>query len=100
MYLLSWRPMNDLMAIQKIAQWQKVKALMLDSISSPITKRVSNMALNEFMAWFQQAPRSGFTKAAVSAWLKFEFIWAPRTNLQGCLHLFSSFAVSANSVEA
>jgi hypothetical protein len=57
MYLLSWRPMNDLMAIQKIAQWQKVKALKLDSISSPITKRVSNMALNEFMAWFQQAPR-------------------------------------------
>jgi site-specific recombinase XerD len=26
------------------------------------------MALNEFMAWFQQAPRPGFTKATVSAW--------------------------------
>jgi len=26
------------------------------------------MALNEFMAWFQQAPRAGFTKATVSAW--------------------------------
>ncbi len=25
------------------------------------------MALNEFMAWFQQAPRPGFTKATVSA---------------------------------
>jgi site-specific recombinase XerD len=60
--------MNDLMAIQKIAQWQKVKALVLDSVSSPITKRVYNMALNEFMAWFQQAPRPGFTKAPVSAW--------------------------------
>jgi site-specific recombinase XerD len=60
--------MNDLMAIQRIAQWQKVKALVLDSVSSPITKRVYNMALNEFIAWFQQAPRSGFTKAAVSAW--------------------------------
>ena len=24
--------------------------------------------LNEFMAWFQQAPRPGFTKATVSAW--------------------------------
>jgi site-specific recombinase XerC len=60
--------MNYLMAIQKIAQWQKVKALVLDSGSSPITKRVYNMALNEFMAWFQRAPRSGFTKAAVSAW--------------------------------
>jgi len=26
------------------------------------------MALNEFMDWFQQAPRPGFTKATVSAW--------------------------------
>jgi site-specific recombinase XerD len=40
----------------------------LDSASSPITKRVYNMALDEFLAWFQQAPRPGFTKATVSAW--------------------------------
>jgi site-specific recombinase XerD len=26
------------------------------------------MALDEFLAWFQQAPRPGFTKAIVSAW--------------------------------
>src|ERR1700730_13755478 len=26
------------------------------------------MALNEFLVWFQQAPRPGFTKATVSAW--------------------------------
>src|SRR5271155_3748371 len=60
--------MNDLVAVEKIAQWQKLKTLVLDSVSSPITKRVYNMALNEFMAWFQQAPRPGFTKATVSAW--------------------------------
>src|SRR3984957_17197788 len=60
--------MNELIAIEKIAQWEKLKALVLDSVSSPITKRVYNMALNEFMAWFQQAPRPGFTKATVSAW--------------------------------
>src|SRR5579872_5021935 len=60
--------MNDLVAIEKIAQWEKLKALVLDSVSSPITKRVYNMALNEFMAWFQQMPRPGFTKATVSAW--------------------------------
>ena len=41
---------------------------MLDSVSSPITKRVYNMALDEFLVWFQQAPRPGFTKATVSAW--------------------------------
>src|SRR5207344_3455925 len=38
------------------------------SVSSPITKRVYNMALNEFLAWFRLAPRPGFSKATVSAW--------------------------------
>lgn len=60
-----------------------MKTLVLDSVSSPITKRVYNMALNEFLAWFQQAPRPGFTKATVSAWgVKLDH--APsRTILQG-----------------
>ena len=49
--------MNDLIVVEKLAEWQKLKALVLDSVSSPITRRVYNMALNEFMAWFQQAPR-------------------------------------------
>ena len=60
--------MNDLVVLQKIEHWQKLKGMVLDSVSSPITKRVYNMALNECMAWFQQAPRPGFTKATVSAW--------------------------------
>src|SRR5450755_3187862 len=60
--------MTELISLEKVAQWQKLKELVLDSVSSPITKRVYNMALNEFMAWFQQAPRPGFTKATVSAW--------------------------------
>src|ERR1700720_2411705 len=60
--------MNDLISLEKIAQWQKLKTLVLDSVSSPITKRVYSMALDEFMGWFQQAPRPGFTKATVSAW--------------------------------
>ena len=60
--------MNDLIVVEKIAQWKRLKTLVLDSVSSPITKRVYNMALDEFYAWFQQAPRPGFTKATVSAW--------------------------------
>src|SRR5579871_2696817 len=60
--------MNGLIAIPKIAQWQKLKMLVLDSVSSPITKRVYNIALDEFYNWFQQAPRPGFTKATLSAW--------------------------------
>src|ERR1700722_2356285 len=50
--------MNELIAVEKIAGWEKLKALVLDSVSSPITKCVYNMALNEFLAWFQHAPRS------------------------------------------
>ena len=40
--------MNELIVVEKIAQWEKLKTLVLDSVSSPITKRVYNMALNEF----------------------------------------------------
>src|SRR5437868_3607346 len=43
------------------AEWQRLKALVLDSVSSPITRRVYNMALDEFIDWFRQAPRPGFT---------------------------------------
>jgi len=60
--------MTDLIAVERIAQRQKLKALVLDGVSSPITKRMYNLALNEFMAWFRRAPRPGVTKATVSAW--------------------------------
>ena len=49
--------MNDLVAVEKIAGWEKLKALVLDSVSSPITKRVYNMALNEFLVWFKPQHR-------------------------------------------
>jgi len=35
------------------------------SVSSPITKRVYNLGLDEFFAWYEQEPRAGFTKATV-----------------------------------
>src|SRR5258708_25174134 len=60
--------MNDLVLAEKAADWYKLKTLVLDSVSSPITRRVYNMALNEFLDWFGQAPRPGFSKATVSAW--------------------------------
>jgi site-specific recombinase XerC len=60
--------MNDLVLASKAADWYKLKTLVLDSVSSPITRRVYNMALNEFLDWFRQAPRPGFSKATVSAW--------------------------------
>jgi hypothetical protein len=60
--------MNDLVLAAKAADWYKLKALVLDSVSSPITRRVYNMALDEFMVWFRLEPRPGFSKATVSAW--------------------------------
>jgi integrase len=60
--------MNDLIVVPQTNQWHKLKALVLDSVSSPITKRVYNLGLDEFFAWFSQEPRAGFTKATVSAW--------------------------------
>ena len=60
--------MNDLTVVETPAKWDRLKAMVLDSVSSPITKRVYNMALEEFLAWFREAPRPGFTKATVSAW--------------------------------
>ena len=60
--------MNDLVVVPQTNQWQKLKALVLDSVSSPITKRVYNHALDEFFGWYGQEPRPGFTKATVSAW--------------------------------
>jgi hypothetical protein len=60
--------MNNLVLATKAADWYKLKALVLDSVSSPITRRVYNMALDEFMVWFRLEPRPGFSKATVSAW--------------------------------
>src|SRR5215472_3364974 len=60
--------MNELAVMDKGADWRRLKALVLDSVSSPITKRVYNLGLDEFFAWYGQEPRPGFTKATVAAW--------------------------------
>jgi integrase len=59
--------MNELAVVDKGAGWRRL-ALVLDSVSSPITKRVYNLGLDEFFAWYSQEPRPGFTKATVAAW--------------------------------
>src|ERR1017187_8572040 len=60
--------MTDLIVVPQAAQWQRLKRLVLDSVSSPITRRVYNLGLDEFFAWFSLEPRPGFTKATVCAW--------------------------------
>src|SRR6516162_287704 len=61
--------MNELAVVDRGADWRRLKSLVLDSVSSPITKRVYNLGLDEFIAWYGSEPRSaGFTKATVAAW--------------------------------
>jgi hypothetical protein len=60
--------MNEMIVAPRTTDWHRLKALVLDSVSSPITKRVYNLGLDEFFEWFGQEPRPGFTKATVSAW--------------------------------
>ena len=37
-----------------MTNWRRLKTLVLDSVSSPITKRVYNLGLDEFFAWYGQ----------------------------------------------
>src|ERR1019366_6903238 len=60
--------MTDLIVVPQLTQWYKLKALVLDSVSSPITRRVYNLGLDEFLEWFGRERRPGFTKATVCAW--------------------------------
>src|SRR3954463_5995314 len=62
--------MTDLIVVpqSQATQWQKLKALVLDSVSSPITRRVYNLGLDEFIGWYALEPRPGFTKATVCSW--------------------------------
>ncbi len=40
--------MNDVVGVEKLEEWQRLKALVLDGVSSSITRRLYNMALDDF----------------------------------------------------
>src|SRR5580658_10092834 len=61
--------MNELVVADRASEWRRLKALVLDSVSSPITRRVYNLGLDAFIAWCSEEPRpAGFTKATDTAW--------------------------------
>lgn len=60
--------MRDLVVVKKIPECERLKALVLDSVTSPLTRRVYNMALDDFIAWYFEEPRPCLSKAIVSAW--------------------------------
>jgi integrase/recombinase XerD len=59
--------MNEIVVVNRGAESHRLTSLVLDSVS-PITKRVYNLGLDEFFAWYSQEARPGFTKATVAAW--------------------------------
>src|ERR1039458_2388543 len=48
--------MNELALANRAADWRRLKALVLDSVSSPITERAYNLGLDEFFAWYGRGP--------------------------------------------
>jgi hypothetical protein len=58
--------MNEL--ADRAAKWRRLKPLVLDSVSPPITRRVYSLGRDGFFEWYGREPRAGFTKAMVSAW--------------------------------
>src|SRR5213593_4716632 len=45
-----------------------LKALVLDSLTSPESKRSYRKALDDFLEWYDRDPRPGYTKATVQAY--------------------------------
>src|SRR5580698_467022 len=53
----------------RASEWRRLKALVLDRVSSPITRCVYNLGLDEFIAWYTAEFRpAGFTKATIMTW--------------------------------
>jgi hypothetical protein len=60
--------MNEMAGVERAGDWRRLKAPELDIVSSPITKCVYNLGLDELFAWHELDPRFGFTKITLSAW--------------------------------
>src|SRR5260370_18075445 len=52
----------------ELGQWERLKSLALDSVTSPHSKRAYESALNHFLAWYHSEPRPPISKAVVNAY--------------------------------
>ena len=50
------------------AEWERLKALALDSVTSPHSRRAYESALNHFLAWYRAASGAPLCKAVVNAY--------------------------------
>jgi site-specific recombinase XerD len=61
-------PSRELSPITESAdQWDRLKALVLDSVTSRHSRRAYRLALDGFLAWWESEGRPPFTKATVQA---------------------------------
>ena len=58
--------MNELIR-QDSGQWARLRALVVDSVSAPASKRAYGDALTDFFRWWESEGRPPFTKATVQA---------------------------------
>ena len=54
--------------VQKDEAWIRIKKLVLDSVTSPHSKRAYGQALDDFQRWCEETGAAGFTKATVQAY--------------------------------
>lgn len=59
--------MGELIRYDQV-QWEKLKALALDGVTSPHSKRAYETALNNFLAWYYAESRPPVSKAVVNAY--------------------------------
>ena len=64
----TFNPITSIVVSPVEDEWRRLKGLVLDSVSSPHTRRVYNLALDEFIQWYRIESQSGFNKATVAAW--------------------------------
>ena len=57
-----------LVRVEKDGGWTRIKRLVLDSVTSPHSKRAYEQALDAFQRWCAETGAAGFTKATVQAY--------------------------------
>lgn len=60
--------MKELVRHNRDAEWEKLKALALDSVTSLHSRRAYAAALDNFLGWYLGASRAPFSKAVVNAY--------------------------------
>ena len=84
--------MNELVRYADV-EWEKLKGLALDGVSSPHSRRAYASALDNFLTWYLTSSRARLSKAVVSSYkanLEATDVSASTINQRGALFCFAS----------